>query len=243
MYICIFQQKSFTMSKVRFPLMLVGLLFFFSVNAQEGATEGAQEEAVEIDSLGYSLGVMLAQNLKAQGFEEVNTEAFSKGLQDALAGGELLINRAEAQMAVQNYMKEAQKKKFEGAIKEGKDFLEANGKKEGIITTESGLQYEIITEGEGPKPTSADKVKVDYRGALVDGTVFDSSYDRGEPATFGVTQVIKGWTEGLQLMSTGSKYKFYIPYNLAYGERGAPPRIGPYSTLVFEVELLEIVTK
>ena len=223
------------MAKVRFPLILAGLLFFLTIHAQE--------EANNMDTLSYSLGVMLAQNLKGQGFEKVDAASLTQGLEDALAGSELKINRAEAQMFVQTYMQEAQKKKHEGAVKEGQEFLEANGKKEGIVTTESGLQYEIISEGEGTKPSASDKVKVDYRGTLIDGTEFDSSYKRGEPATFGVNQVIKGWTEGLQLMSPGAKYKFYIPYDLAYGERGAPPRIGPYSTLIFEVELLEVVGK
>jgi FKBP-type peptidyl-prolyl cis-trans isomerase len=139
------------------------------------------------------------------------------------------------------YMSQMKAKEAEVKAKAGKDFLEANKKKPGIITTASGLQYEVMTKGPGgAKPKATDKVKVHYHGTMIDGTIFDSSVQRGEPISFGLNQVIKGWTEGLQLMEIGDKFRFYLPFDLAYGDRGAGPVIGPYSTLIFEVELLGI---
>lgn len=211
------------------PLLLLTVFSFTHLNAQE-----------EMDSLSYSLGLMLAQNLARQGFDTVEAKSLAAGVEDVIVGNELKINLAEAQKIVQDYMAAKQSQKYEAVIKEGAEFLKTNGAKEGVVTTESGLQYEIITEGTGEKPAKTDKVTVHYEGKLIDGTVFDSSIARGEPTSFGVGQVIAGWTEALQLMPTGSKWRLYIPYNLAYGERGAGQKIGPYSTLIFEVELLEI---
>ena len=161
-------------------------------------------------------------------------------MKEVINGKEPKINNDQALMIIQNYFAKKQSAMSEEKIDEGRIFLEENGKKEGVTTLESGLQYTVITEGTGPKPKLEDNVTTHYHGTLIDGTVFDSSVDRGEPASFPVGGVIKGWTEALQLMSVGSKWKLFVPYDLAYGERGAGPKIGPYSTLIFEVELLSI---
>ena len=186
-----------------------------------------------MDTVSYSLGVLMAQNLKKQGFEKVDVVSLARAISDVVEGKKLAVDQTTANKIVKEY----QRKKLAAV---GESFLAENGKREGVFTTASGLQYEILKQGEGPKPGATQKVSVHYHGTLVDGTVFDSSVERGRPASFGLNQVIKGWTEGLQLMNVGSKYKFYIPYQLGYGERGAGGQIGPYSALIFEVELLEI---
>ena len=150
------------------------------------------------------------------------------------------ISAVDAQKVIQNYFQKQQAKASKSVIEEGKKFLEENSKKDGIITLESGLQYQVLKSAEGPKPTINDQVTTHYHGTLLDGTVFDSSIERGQPATFPVSGVIKGWTEALQLMTVGSKWKLFVPYDLAYGERSAGPKIGPYTTLIFEVELISI---
>lgn len=212
------------------PLLIGALLFMTTLNAQE-----------EIDSLSYSLGILMAQNLQSQGFEELKAESMSSAISDVLNGQTPKISAQEANMILQQYMMKKQEAQHGEAIAEGEAFLKANGEREGVVTLPSGLQYEVLTAGDGPKPTDTSKVKVHYHGTLINGTVFDSSVDRGEPATFGVGQVIAGWTEGLQLMPQGSKWKLFIPAELAYGARGAGGKIGPYATLIFEVELLEIL--
>ena len=193
----------------------------------------------EIDSVSYSLGVNIGENIKTQ-FEDIKIDNFLTGLKEVIDGTEPKINNDQALMVIQNYFTKKQSAMSEEKIDEGRKFLEENSKKEGVITLASGLQYEVITNGSGDKPKLEDNVTTHYHGTLIDGTVFDSSVDRGEPASFPVGGVIKGWTEALQLMSVGSKWKLYVPYDLAYGERGAGPQIGPYSTLIFEVELLSI---
>ena len=193
----------------------------------------------EIDSVSYSLGVNIGENIKTQ-FEDIKIDNFLTGLKEVIDGTEPKINNDQALMVIQNYFTKKQSALSEEKIDEGRKFLEENSKKEGVITLASGLQYEVITNGSGDKPKLEDNVTTHYHGTLIDGTVFDSSVDRGEPASFQVGGVIKGWTEALQLMSVGSKWKLYVPYDLAYGERGAGPQIGPYSTLIFEVELLSI---
>ncbi len=203
-------------------------------------TQVKSQTTTKMDSVSYSLGVLVAQNLKQQGLDAVDATSFANGLEAALKGDSLKIDVNTANETVQQYMQAQQSKKFEKNISEGKKFLEENAKRPGVTTLPSGLQYEVLKAGTGPKPTADDQVTVHYTGTLLDGTVFDSSVERGEPATFGVTQVIPGWVEALQLMPVGSKWKLYIPYDLAYGERAAGPTIGPYSTLIFEVELLEI---
>ncbi|MFM9951327.1 MAG: FKBP-type peptidyl-prolyl cis-trans isomerase [Saprospiraceae bacterium] len=201
----------------------------------------AQELKNTLDSVSYSLGILIAQNLKQQGLDGVNTTLVAKGLEDALKNSEAKVDPAGANKVLQDYMMKEQAKKGEKAMAEGKLFLEGNAKRAGVTTLPSGLQYEIMKAGTGAKPTKTDKVTVHYHGTLLDGSVFDSSVNRGQPSTFGVTQVIAGWTEALQLMPKGSKWKLFIPSNLAYGERGGPGgKIGPNTTLVFEVELLEI---
>mgnify|MGYP001164242277 FL=1 len=193
----------------------------------------------EIDSVSYSLGVNIGENVNTQ-FKDIKIGNFLSGMKEVINGKEPKINNDQALMIIQNYFAKKQSAMSEEKIDEGRTFLEENGKKEGVTTLESGLQYTVITEGTGPKPKLEDNVTTHYHGTLIDGTVFDSSVDRGEPASFPVGGVIKGWTEALQLMSVGSKWKLFVPYDLAYGERGAGQQIGPYSTLIFEVELLSI---
>ncbi len=193
-----------------------------------------------MDSLSYSVGVLIAQNLKQQGLTEVKTADVASGIADALSG-DLKMDMQKVNQTFQSHMQALQAKQFEGIIKEGADFLAQNGKRPEVTTLASGLQYEILKEGTGPKPSATDKVTTHYHGTLINGKVFDSSVQRGQPATFPVNGVIQGWVEALQLMPVGSKWKLFVPYNLAYGERGAGQDIKPYSTLVFEVELLEIL--
>jgi len=196
-----------------------------------------------------NIGSGLGANLKKQSVE-VDSILVSQGLKDALAGGKTRLTQEEAQAVlteVQNEVRKQQQEKMQeaGAANktEGEAFLAANKSKDGVVTLPSGLQYKILTAGTGPKPTASDSVVCNYRGTLINGTEFDSSYKRGQPATFGVGQVIKGWTEALQLMPVGSKWQLFIPSSLAYGERGAGAEIGPNATLIFEVELLSIQDK
>lgn len=194
----------------------------------------------EIDKVSYSLGVNMAQNLRGQGLDEVNYEALAQGVKDVYGDAGVKIDALQAQKILQDYFQKAAAK-AENANKEaGEKFLAENAKREEVTVLPSGLQYEILKQGDGPKPTATSTVKTHYHGTLINGEVFDSSVERGQPASFPVNRVIAGWTEALQLMPVGSKWKLYIPYNLAYGERGAGGKIGPYSALIFEVELLEI---
>lgn len=196
--------------------------------------------ANQADSVSYALGVLLQSNLSKQGFDSLNYEVMARAMQEADTGA-AQMQLPEANVIVQAFQEALNAKKMAEATKEGAAFLAANATKEGVKTTASGLQYKVLTQGDGAKPANATaKVNVHYEGRLLDGTIFDSSYKRGEPISFGLNQVIPGWTEGVQLMETGSKYEFYIPYNLAYGERGAGANIPPYATLIFVVELLGI---
>lgn len=199
------------------------------------------QTTAQMDTTSYSVGLVLAKNLKAQGMKDLDISAFSQAMQDVFGGGELKLSFQEANTNFRNHLEALKGQMDEAMKKEGADFLAMNAKRPGVVELSSGLQYEIIEKGNSDiKPKLTDKVKVHYHGTLIDGTVFDSSVERNEPISFPLNGVIQGWQEGLQLMPVGSKYKLYIPYNLAYGERGAGDVIKPYSTLVFEVSLLDI---
>ena len=201
------------------------------------------QNMTESDSLAYAIGVNIGQSFKSQGLDKVNLDMVKKGMADMVNNSSLAIAPEACGGVIQKYMTKASESKNKGVREAGDKFIAENKVKPGVITLPSGLQYSIMKEGTGPKPLATDQVKVHYHGTLPNGEVFDSSVDRGEPATFGVTQVIQGWVEALQLMPVGSKWKLVIPYSLGYGERGAGGKIGPYSPLVFEVELIEIVKK
>ncbi len=201
------------------------------------------------DKVSYALGMNLGANLKRDSVD-IDTAIFVRALKDTVTGGKTLLTDSEARAALTQLQtevrgKQMEKMKLAGEAnkKEGDSFLAANKTKEGIVTLPSGLEYKILTQGTGPKPAATDTVVCNYRGTLINGTEFDSSYKRGQPATFPVSGVIKGWTEALQLMPVGSKWQLFLPAELAYGERGPSPEIGPNSTLVFEVELLSIQAK
>ena len=218
-------------------LLIVGFAIVLS-SCSNDATNKTPE--TEMEKVSYSLGVNVATGVKAQGLDTIDASAVAKAFKDVFEGNDLDISEEESMEVLQAYFGKLQAAAQEKASEAGATYLAENAAKEGVITTASGLQYEVLTEGDGVKPTTADQVTVHYHGMLTDGTVFDSSVDRGEPAKFGVTQVIKGWTEALQLMSVGDKWKLTIPSNLAYGDKGAGGMIGPNATLVFEVELLGI---
>lgn len=188
----------------------------------------------------YGLGVIIASNLKMQGGDSLDIETINIALRDSYLGKTLMMDRDKSAMVVQEYMQKAMEQKALKAEAESKAFLEENKAKEGVKVTASGLQYKVLTTGNGKAPAATDRVTVNYVGKLIDGTQFDSSYDRNEPATFTVNQVIPGWTEALQLMREGDKWMLFIPGNLAYGEQGAGGQIPPNATLIFEVELLKV---
>jgi len=198
------------------------------------------------EKISYAIGMSLGRNFRNQSLD-VDLPALEQGLKDEMAGGKTLLTDSQLQATLAQLQADVRKKQQEKMQqlaeknkKDGEEFLTANKAKEGVVVLPSGLQYKILQEGTGPKPTASDNVTCNYRGTLIDGTEFDSSYKRGQPATFGVARVIKGWTEALQLMPTGSKWQLVIPPDLAYGERGNGPTIGPNSTLIFEVELVSI---
>lgn len=240
-------------------LTIIGTVCIVSCQTNTNSAKSITKESLktESDSVSYAAGSQIGKSVLTS-FEDINNEVFIAAYLQAMDSVDLLIDEAEGQKIIQNYMtknrekimkkqQEANAKKLEkdyGHIKEeGEKFLKANVANEGVLTTDSGLQYIVLKEGSGEKPTEASKVKVHYHGTLIDGTVFDSSVDRGEPTEFGVTQVIKGWTEGLQLMSKGAKYKFFIPQELAYGATPRGGSIKPFSMLIFEVELLDITNE
>ena len=193
-----------------------------------------------MDKISYALGLSMGQNLMSSGVESLNYQDLAAGIEDVLTKQQPKISYQEAQQVLNQFFQELEAKVAGAAKAEGEKFLAENAKREGVKVTASGLQYEILEPSLGQKPRATDTVRVHYEGTLIDGTVFDSSYRRGESITFPLNGVIAGWTEGLQLMSIGSKYKFFIPYNLAYGERGAGQSIPPYAALIFTVELLGI---
>ena len=194
-----------------------------------------------MNKISYALGLGIGQQLKSMNIEDFSIEDFAKSISDVMSGKETAISSRDAQALLNEYFQKKEKEQAQTAIAEGKVYLEQNAKRDGVTQTKSGLQYEVLTEGTGKSPKATDTVRCHYEGRLLDGTVFDSSYKRGEPADFGLNQVIPGWTEGVQLMKEGAKFRFHIPYLLAYGERGAGAQIPPYSTLIFDVELIKVL--
>ena len=194
----------------------------------------------EKEKLSYCLGANIGMSLQSQGLEDLDVKNFTEALNDVLSKAELKINAEEINNYLQAYFGKIQQEQQNKALEEGKNFLESNKKKAGVTTLESGLQYEVLTEGKGAKPMASDTVTTHYHGTLISGEVFDSSVERGQPASFPVNGVIAGWVEALQLMAVGSKWRLFVPSNLAYGERGAGQKIGPHTTLFFEVELISI---
>lgn len=204
----------------------------------------------EFDRISYALGLSMGNNFKASGIQTISIQDFADGVAAVYDGLAPRMSYDEAKKVIQEFFTEMEKKQQAEAAKmaevnekAGKDFLLENGRRAEVRTTPSGLQYEVLVQGDGPKPTAQDQVEVHYTGKLIDGTVFDSSVERGTPATFGVTQVIPGWVEGLQLMNAGSKWRLFIPSQLAYGPQGAGGVIGPNQTLIFDVELLKVIGK
>ena len=207
-------------------------------------------ENQELDRLSYALGLSMGNNFRASGIENINVQDLADGVAAVFYGSQPKMTYDEAKAEIQKYFTALEAKQQENAkvlgeanAKAGRDFLDANGKREEVKITPSGLQYEVLKQGEGPKPEATDRVVVHYTGKLIDGTVFDSSEERGEPATFGVTQVIPGWVEALQMMNAGSQWRLFIPSDLAYGPQGAGGVIGPNQTLILDVTLLEVVGK
>ena len=200
-----------------------------------------------MDKLSYALRLGIGRQLSQMGANDLNAADFAQAVKDMIDGKEPQVPAAEAQQIVEDFFQKQEEKqraeaaeKYKGAKSEGEKYLSENAKKEGVTTLPSGLQYQVLKEGNGKSPKATDKVVCHYEGMLIDGTMFDSSIQRGEPATFPLNGVIAGWTEGLQLMKEGAKYRFFIPYQLGYGERGAGASIPPFATLVFDVELIEV---
>jgi FKBP-type peptidyl-prolyl cis-trans isomerase FklB len=225
--------------KGKFVIALLPAVIFYISSCQQHIGDVALKN--EHDSVSYIIGHNIGSNIAASPMTEVNVEAIAKGIQDAMDGKELFIDQYAANAYIGQYMQKIESASSEKDLAEGREFLEKNKARKGVTTTESGLQYEILVEGNGPRPKDTDTVTVHYHGTLIDGTVFDSSVERGEPATFGVNQVIPGWTEVLQLMPVGSKWKVYLPTELAYGPNPRPGgAIKPNMALIFEIELIGI---
>ena len=228
-------------------ILVAGLAFFtLTASAQKkpapkktGTAVTAKPFKNGTDSLSYALGVSVASFYKQQGVNNLNTTVLSKAIGDVLGGKKPILNESQCNSIIMTYMQRVETEKSRPNVEAGQKFLAQNRTKPNIKITGTGLQYEVITQGSGPRPLATDTVVVNYRGTLIDGTEFDNSYQRGEPISFALNRVIPGWTEGLQLMPVGSKYKFYIPYQLGYGVNGTGPIPGG-ATLIFEVELLNI---
>lgn len=196
---------------------------------------------MDIKNASYCIGYNVSENLKSQGFDEFDLDAFMEGFRHAMKGQSSSFTPEESNAIIQQFAQQAQEKKFKKNIQEGEAFHQEKAKNDHVTTLPSGLQYEVLKEGDGPRPKATDEVVTHYEGTLIDGSVFDSSIKRGEPAAFGLNQVIKGWTEGIQLMNVGSKYRFYIPADLAYGANPHPQSpIEPHMSLIFDVELIDI---
>ena len=229
--------------KLMLPVLVIGfaLLSCNENNAQmnEAKTVNLENESEKVS---YALGVSIAGNLKKQNFKDINVAALTKAIEDSYGADSMLMTEDAANKTLNDYLQKLQQAELNVHLDAGKKFLEENKTKEGVITLASGLQYKVLVAGDGPKPASTDKVSVHYHGTLIDGTVFDSSVDRGQPSSFPVTGVIAGWVEALQLMNVGSKWELYIPTELAYGANPRPGgTIKPNMALIFEVELISIV--
>ncbi len=194
-----------------------------------------------MDKFSYGLGMGIGQNLLSMGVNTLDIDDFVKGIKDVLGGEKTALTHTEAQQVVSEHFRKLSEEAYAKVKEEGEAFLAANKAKDGVVTLPSGLQYQVITEGTGKKPSATDRVQCHYEGTLIDGTVFDSSIRRGEPAVFGVNQVIRGWVEALQLMQEGAKWRLFIPQDMAYGANGAGEMIPPYSALIFEVELIKVL--
>ncbi len=226
------------MKKLLLFLCIGSFLVACGQNKKPGAAASALKTST--DSFSYALGVSMAQFYKKQGVKNINTAQLTKAVTEVMKGSKTALNEEQCNNVLQTYFMKMRDENSAATKKESQKFLDENKKKAGVVTTASGLQYQVIKEGNGPKPAATDKVKVHYHGTTITGEVFDSSVDRGEPVTFPLGNVIPGWIEGLQLMSVGSKYRFVIPSNLGYGDNGAGEKIKPGAALVFEVELLGI---
>lgn len=219
--------------------LATGFILFTGCSQQDMSGKEVQLDS-QIDSVSYSLGVNIGKNIKAQGVDQLNVNALANAMNDVFGDNSLKIDEMTSNMVIQNYFENLQSSVAEKSREEGLAFMEENKGKENVVATESGLQYQVLEEGSGPIPKEDDTVTVHYEGKTLDGTIFDSSLERGEPVSFPVSGVIQGWQEALQLMPVGSKWRIWVPSDLAYGERGAGRDIGPNETLIFDVELLSI---
>lgn len=225
--------------KKSLSVLILIMMITVAVNGQKKSKTISINTAA--DSLSYSFGLLIGNNMNTQKVEGINQELFLQGFNHGYSDTNYLLTTEQANQFVQDYFNKMVKNEAEANLQESAAFLEANKSQEGVVTLPSGLQYKVLEAGEGPSPKADDQVKVHYTGTLIDGTIFDSSIERGEPIVFGVNQVIPGWTEALQLMSPGSRWMLYIPPDLAYGENGAGGVIGPNQALIFEVQLIEII--
>jgi FKBP-type peptidyl-prolyl cis-trans isomerase FklB len=228
--------------KLKYIVLFSGIAFL-SLTACEGQKNKESKATLTTsnDTVSYAIGVSIGGNLKKDNLNEINVDLIADGIKAAMKNDSSVMKTEAAQASIQSFMMNREKKKATDNLEKGKKFLDENGKKEGVKTTPSGLQYQVIKEGTGPKPALTDKVSVHYHGTLLNGEVFDSSVQRGKPYELGVNQFVPGFSEALQLMPVGSKYKIWVPGNIAYGERSPGGSIGPNETLVFEVELLAIL--
>jgi FKBP-type peptidyl-prolyl cis-trans isomerase FklB len=231
---------------ILFTLIILTTCNLFAQSRKKSATSSSAAPTItklnnQTDSLSYSIGIMVASFYKQQGITNINDTLVNKAIKDKMSGDSTLLTEQQCNQVLMGFIEKAKADKAAAAKKQGEAFLSSNKTKPGVVTTASGLQYLVLKQGTGPKPMINDKVKCDYEGRLIDGTVFDSSVKQGKPIEFAVNGVIAGWTEALQLMNTGSKYRLFIPSNLAYGDQQMGSDIKPGSTLIFDVDLIEIV--